>query len=147
MFFCRAEEYHDNYAFEHGFLARIPGGGSGIVWTNLNFYNSMLNDHPIIQKRKLAVEKKSQTIVPFVNLAADETTNTADKGQLPFDIPYFMNQHEKELCKGKQNKVITLLLVLHIGPIMVFVLITNLIIRGGMVVMNSGDSKRTYEVK
>ena len=78
----------------------------------------MLNDHPIVKKRKLSVEKKRQTIVPFVNLAADESTlSIADKGQLPFDIPYFMNQHEKELCKGKQNKVITFLTtcILHIA--------------------------------
>ena len=70
--FSRAEEYHDNYAFEHGFMARIPDEGGGIVWTNLKFYNNMLNDHPLVQKRRAKVEKKRQTIVPFVNLAKEE---------------------------------------------------------------------------
>ena len=65
----------------------------------------MLNDHPLVEKRKLSLEKKRQSVVPFVNLA-DETTSTADTSTLPFDIPFFMNQHEKELCKGKQNKVL-----------------------------------------
>ena len=87
-------------------MARTPDSGGGIVWTNLNFYNSMLNDHPLVEKRKLSLEKKRQSIVPFVNLA-DETTSTAETSTLPFDIPFFMNQHEKELCKGKQNKVLS----------------------------------------
>ena len=86
-------------------MARTPDAGGGIVWTNLNFYNSMLNDHPLVEKRKLSLEKKRQSVVPFVNLA-DETTSTAETSTLPFDIPFIMNQHEKELCKGKQNKVL-----------------------------------------
>ena len=88
----------------------------------------MLNDHPIVKKRKLSVEKKRQTIVPFVNLAADESTlSSADKGQLPFDIPYFMNQHEKELCKGKQNKVITLQLIYYTLLTRTFFLFRNVL--------------------
>ena len=86
-------------------MARTPDAGGGIVWTNLNFYNSVLNDHPLVEKRKLSLEKKRQSVVPFVNLA-DKTTSTADTSTLPFDIPFFMNQHEKELCKGKQNRKI-----------------------------------------
>ena len=73
--FSRAEDYHDQYIFEHGFMARIPDEAGGIVWTNLDFYNSMLNDHPLVKKRKALVEKKRQTIVPFVNLAKENTSN------------------------------------------------------------------------
>ena len=51
--------------------------------------------------------------MPFVNLA-DETTSNAETNTLPYDIPYFMNQHEKELCKGKQNNVIINLGTIHI---------------------------------
>ena len=56
-------------------MARIPDEGGGIVWTNLDFYNSMLNDHPLVKKRKALVEKKRQTIVPFVNLAKENISN------------------------------------------------------------------------
>ena len=82
-------------------MARAPDQ-EGIVWTNLKFYHKTLNEHPSIQKRLDKLEKKRQTIVPFMNLA-DESTSEANPETLPFDIPYFMHGMEIELCKGNFN--------------------------------------------
>ena len=56
----------------------------------------MLNDHPLVKKRLAKVEERRAKIVPFVNLG-DVDAN------LPFDIPYFMNSYERELCKGNDT--------------------------------------------
>ena len=56
----------------------------------------MLNDHPLVKKRLAKVEERRAKIVPFVNLG-DVDAN------LPFDIPYFMNSHERELCRGNDT--------------------------------------------
>ena len=56
----------------------------------------MLNDHPLVKKRLAKVEERRAKIVPFVNLG-DVDAN------LPFDIPYFMNSQERELCRGNDT--------------------------------------------
>ena len=66
------------------------------MWVNLRFYRDMLNDHPLVKKRLAKVEERRAKIVPFVNLG-DVDAN------LPFDIPYFMNSYERELCKGNDT--------------------------------------------
>ena len=99
----RAEEFHDKYAYENGFLGGIKEDGS-IVWTNLRFYNKMLNDHPVIIKRLDQVKRRREKIKPFTNLG-DTQAN------LPFDIPYFMNRYERELCKGNDTIVSTYLTI------------------------------------
>ena len=56
----------------------------------------MLNDHPLVKKRLAKVEERRAKIVPFVNLG-----NVFPF--LPFDIPYFMNSQERELCRGNDT--------------------------------------------
>ena len=56
----------------------------------------MLNDHPMIIKRLEKVEERRRKIVPFVNLGDQD-------GNLPFEIPYFMNKNERQLCRGNDT--------------------------------------------
>ena len=56
----------------------------------------MLNDHPLVKKRLAKVEERRAKVVPFVNLG-----NVFPF--LPFDIPYFMNSQERELCRGNDT--------------------------------------------
>ena len=99
-FIQRAEDFHDDYAFNSGFIS--PKIDGSIVWVNLKFYQELLNDHLIVKKRLEAFEERKNNIVPFVNLLKTDTHSLAYVN-LHFDIPYFMNGNERELCKGNDT--------------------------------------------